>query len=87
MVGFWVQRIGTDLGSLATQMLQPMHSRMDSSRPSRTLRGRCGSAIEGRAAPIRSRTPRRTAETIASGEVYRPTPTTGLVVQDFTNWM
>ncbi len=69
MVGFWVQRIGSDFGSVATQMLQPMHSRISSSRPSRILRGRCGSAIEGRAAPMRSSTPRRTAETIASGDV------------------
>ena len=41
-------------------MLQPMHSRMSSSRPSSIFCGRKGSAIEGRAAPIRSSTPRRT---------------------------
>ena len=69
IVGFWVQRIGSDFGSVATQMLQPMHSRIVSARPSRILFGRCGSAIDGRAAPMRSSTPRRTAETIESGEV------------------
>ena len=40
-------------------MLQPMHSRMSSSRPSSILRGRNGSAIEGRAAPMKSSTPLR----------------------------
>ena len=49
------------------------------SRPS-DLFGRNGSAIEGRAAPIRSSSPRLTCATIVSGEVKRPTPTTGLVV-------
>ncbi len=29
MVGFWVHRIGSPLGSVDTQMLQPMHSRID----------------------------------------------------------
>ena len=66
--------------SPVTQMLQPMHSRMSSSRPSSIFFGRNGSAIEGRAAPIRSRMPRRTCDTIVSGEVKRPTPTTGFVV-------
>ena len=69
MVGFCVQRIGTHSLSAATQMLQPMHSRISSSRPSSIFFGRKGSAIDGRAAPIRSITPRRIAETIASGEV------------------
>ena len=63
-----------------TQMLQPMHSRMSSKRSSAIFFGKNGSAIEGRAAPIKSNTPRRICETIASGEVKRPTPTTGLVV-------
>ncbi len=64
-------------------MLQPMHSRMSSSRPSSIFCGRKGSAIDGRAPPIRSSTPRRTIPTIVSGEVKRPTPTTGLSVTDF----
>ena len=55
MVGFCVQRIGDIVKSPETQMLHPMHSRMSSSRPSSILRGRNGSAIDGRAAPIRSR--------------------------------
>ncbi len=38
-------------------------------RPSSIFLGRNGSAIEGRAAPIRSTTPRRIAATMASGEV------------------
>ena len=80
MVGFWVQRIGDMVMSPETQMLQPMHSRMSSIRPCSILRGRKGSAIEGRAAPIRSSTPRLIWATIASGEVKRPTPTTGLPV-------
>ncbi len=65
-------------------MLQPMHSRMSSKRPSSIFLGRKGSAIEGRAAPIISSTPRSICETITSGEVKRPTPTTGLVVSFFT---
>ena len=67
-----------------TQMLQPMHSRMSSNRPSSILRGRKGSAIDGRAAPIMSSTPSRTIRTIVSGEVKRPTPTTGLLVSCFS---
>src|SRR5215510_10372564 len=85
MVGFWVQRIGTKRVSPVTQMLQPIHSRISSIRPSLILVGKNGSAIEGLAAPIRSITPRWIAETIESGDVYRPTPTTGLVVNFFTN--
>ena len=42
-----------------TQMLQPMHSRISSTRPSEILVGRNGSAIEGRAAPMMSSTPAR----------------------------
>ena len=34
MVGFWVQRMGVMVKSPLTQMLQPMHSRMSSRRPS-----------------------------------------------------
>ena len=77
-VGFCVQRTGTLSCQLEMQMLQPMHSRISCSRPSLILRGRKGSAIDGRAPPMRSRTPRRICDTIVSGEVKRPTPTTGL---------
>ena len=87
IVGFWVQRIGVMVMSPDTQMLQPMHSRMSSGRPSSILRGRNGSAMDGRAAPIRSSTPWRTIRTMVSGEVKRPTPTTGFVVQRFTQSM
>ena len=54
MLGFWVQRIGTIVASPETQMLQPMHSRMSSRRPSSIFLGRKGSAIEGRAALFRA---------------------------------
>jgi hypothetical protein len=40
MVGFWVQRIGADRMSPETQMLQPMHSRISSIRPSSIFFGR-----------------------------------------------
>ena len=84
MVGFWVQRIGVMVKSPETQMLQPMHSRMSSSRPSSIFFGRKGSAMEGRAAPMKSRMPRLIWETMLSGEVKRPTPTTGLEVSRLT---
>src|SRR5262245_51505447 len=87
IVGFCVQRIGTYRVSPVTQILQPMHSRISSTRPSLILFGKYGSAIEGLAAPIKSITPRLMAETIESGDVYRPTPTTGFVVNCFTNDM
>ena len=85
MVGFWVQRMGEIVQWPETQILQPMHSRMSSGRPSSIFRGRKGSAIDGRVAPIMSSTPRLTCATMVSGEVNRPTPTTGLVVTCFTN--
>ncbi len=84
MLGFWVQRIGVASASPVTQMLQPMHSRMSSRRPCSIFTGRNGSAIEGRAAPIMSSTPSRIIRTIVSGEVKRPTPTTGFVVSCFS---
>src|SRR5690625_1851780 len=74
----WVQRMGDMVKSPVTQMLHPIHSLMSSSRPSLILLGKNGSAIEGRAAPIRSKTPDWIWRTISSGEVNRPTPTTGL---------
>src|SRR6185295_10433856 len=85
IVGFCVQRIGTKRVSPVTQILQPMHSRISSTRPSFIFVGRNGSAIDGLAAPMKSITPRWMAETIESGEVYRPTPTTGFVVNCLTN--
>ena len=41
--------------------------------------------MEGRAAPMRSSTPRLTCDTMASGDVNRPTPTTGFEVICFAN--
>ncbi len=61
-------------------MLQPMHSRMPSALPSSIFFGRKGSEMEGRAAPMRSSTPRLIYDTMASGEVNRPTPPTGFEV-------
>src|SRR5262245_65366275 len=78
MVGFCVHRIGVTMYWLAIHMLHPMHSRISSGRPSLILFGRKGSAIEGRAAPMKSTRPRFTIDTIVSGEVSRPTDTTGL---------
>ena len=91
-VAFCVQTIdGPPASNRDTQTLQPMHSRMSSTRPSAIFRGRNGSAIEGRAAPTMSNTPPSIARTIASGSVSRPQPTTGLAVTCFTalihsNW-
>ncbi len=59
MVTFCVHMIWPPCWNFETQMLQPMHSRMSSSRPSEILVGRKGSAIEGRAAPMMSSTPAR----------------------------
>ena len=83
-VGFCVQPRWRRVSALEMQMLQPMHSRISSSRPSSILRGRNGSAIDGRAAPIRSHAPLRTIEAIRSGSVSRPTPTIGLAVASRT---
>ena len=66
--------------SPAMQMLQPMHSRMSSIRPSSTFLGKKGSAIEGLAQPMKSSVPDLIIRTITSGEVKRPTPTTGFRV-------
>ena len=54
MVGFWVQRSGAPSLLAERQMLQPMHSRIRSSCPWSILCGRNGSAIDGRAAPMKS---------------------------------
>ena len=86
-VAFCVQRTGTPSCQLAMQILQPMHSRISSLRPSLILVGKKGSAILARAPPIKSSTPRRICETIVSGEVKRPTPTTGRSVTVLTKSM
>ena len=52
-------------------MLQPMHARMSPSRPSSIFRGSHGSAMLGRAAPIRSHAP---DSTISSHPVGRRQP-------------
>ena len=65
-------------------MLQPMHSRMSSKRPSLIFTGRNGSEMEGRAAPTKSSHPFLTCLSMLSGDVNRPTPTTGLSVIFFT---
>ena len=65
-------------------MLQPMHSRMSSGRPSSIFLGRKGSAIEGRAAPMRSAAPLLMISTMSSGLETRPTPTTGTAVTSLT---
>ena len=72
------------LSALEMQTLQPMHSRISSTLPWRIFSGRYGSAIDGRAAPIRSQTPLRITLAIRSGSVIRPTPTIGLRVASRT---
>ncbi len=81
--GFCVQREIDMVMSPVTQILQPIHSRMSSNRPSLILFGRNGSAIDGRAAPIKSSVPEVICLTMASGDVNRPTPTMGLSVSAF----
>ena len=71
-----MQRIGIARLSQATQILQPIHSRIASNCPDLIFFGKKGSAIEGRAAPIKSTMPRLTSDTIISGEVKRPTADT-----------
>jgi hypothetical protein len=53
---------------------------MSPSLPSSILRGIHGSAMFGRAAPIRSQTPDSMISAIRSGVVSRPTPTIGFAV-------
>ena len=71
---------GPPISHRETQTLQPMHSRMSSRRPSSILRGRNGSEIDGRAAPMMSHCPELMASSITSGSVKRPTLTHGLSV-------
>ena len=68
---------GPPFSQRETQMLQPMHSRMSSYRPSSIFFGRNGSAMDGRAAPMMSHCSELMAFTITSGSVNRPTFTTG----------
>ena len=71
MAGFWVHRIGDIVKSPETQMLQPMHSRIviGHAAGADLLRGRNGSAIDGRAAPMRVQDPVASpGRTIRSGD-------------------
>ena len=77
-VAFWVQTIWFPYSARAAHMLQPMHSRMSSSRPSSIFFGRNGSEMDGRQVAMMSSLPELIASTITSGFVKRPTPRTGL---------
>ena len=83
-VAFCVQPMWRRLSPFEMHMLQPMHSRMSPRRPSSIFLGIHGSAMLGRAAPIRSHTPDSMISAIRSGDVSRPTPTIGLVVASRT---
>src|ERR1700730_10810913 len=76
-VGFCVQDSNACCCIRDTHRLQPIHSRMSSGRPAAILAGRNGSAMLGRAAPMMSHWPRRSASTMSSGLVNRPLLTTG----------
>ena len=71
---------GPPISQREMQTLQPMHSRMSSSRPSSIFWGRNGSEIDGRHVAMMSSAPPLMASIIASGLVQRPTPSTGFVV-------
>ena len=81
VVAFCVHAMWSATRARMMQTLQPMHSRMSSRRPSAILRGRNGSAIAGRAAPIRSSVPAAPPRPSAPGSVRRPTPTIGFAVR------
>ena len=83
-VAFCVQPMWRRLSPFEMHMLQPMHSRMSPTRPSSIFRGIHGSAMLGRAAPIRSHTPDSMISAIRSGDVSRPTPTIGFAVASRT---
>ena len=83
-VAFWVQPMLPPGSAFGMQILQPMHSRISSRRPSSTFSGRNGSAIDGRAAPITSQAPLATISAIRSGSVMRETPTIGFAVASRT---
>ncbi|MGC4097850.1 MAG: hypothetical protein QM706_12105 [Nitrospira sp.] len=76
-----MQRLIDMVMSPVMQILQPMHSRISSIRPSSIFLGRKGSAIEGRAQPMKSSVPDLIIRTMVSAEVKRPTPTTGFEVR------
>ena len=79
-VAFCVQiRGGPPISQREMQTLQPMHSRMSSSRPSSIFCGRNGSEIDGRQVAMMSSMPLLIASTIRSGLVNRPTPSTGFL--------
>ena len=84
-VAFCVQMTGgPPISQREMQMLQPMHSRMSSSRPSSIFFGRKGSEIEGRQVAMMSSAPSLIASTMRSGLVKRPTPSTGFFETPFT---
>ena len=84
-VAFCVQISGgPPISQREMQMLQPMHSRMSSSRPSSIFFGRNGSEIDGRQVAMMSSWPPLIASTIRSGFVKRPTPSTGFFETFFT---
>ncbi len=84
-VAFCVQMSGgPPISQREMQMLQPMHSRMSSRRPSSILRGSHGSEIDGRHVAMMSREPDSIASTITSGFVKRPTPRTGFFATSVT---
>ncbi len=65
-------------------MLQPMHSRISSSRPSSILFGKNGSAIDGRAAPIKS-TGERIVTTIYTDLAVVDVAPDGLVAREIVD--
>ena len=71
-VAFCVQMSGgPPISQREMQMLQPMHSRMSSRRPSSILRGSHGSEMDGRQVAMMSSEPDSIASTIRSGFVKR----------------
>jgi hypothetical protein len=75
---------GPPISQREMQMLQPMHSRMSSRRPSSIFFGRNGSEIDGRHVAMMSSFPLVIASTIKSGLVKRPTPRTGFFERALT---
>ena len=84
-VAFCVQISGgPPISQREMQTLQPMHSRMSSSRPSSIFFGRNGSDVDGRQVAMMSSLPSLIASAIRSGFVQRPTPRTGFFEIAFT---
>ena len=75
---------GPPISQREMQMLQPMHSRMSSRRPSSILRGSQGSEMDGRQVAMMSSEPDSMASTMRSGLVKRPTPRTGFFATPLT---